>query len=148
MMLSDSPLLISLHNRVRETKTSFSPLDQGTQSPGGGAVASSSKTHKMPEGFHLERPLFAGALTSTFPQRFQEVFVDPSRMKEEVVMMEVLHGFFKTLPLNKNLKAAWLSLRDGKVGKHKMCEGICCKCSSKEVNTDILISAYEPIHIK
>ncbi|KAF4354247.1 hypothetical protein F8388_021724 [Cannabis sativa] len=55
---------------------------------GGGAVASSSKTHKMPEGFHLERPLFAGALTSTFPQRFQEVFVDPSR--DESLIFEIL----------------------------------------------------------
>ncbi|KAF4350707.1 hypothetical protein G4B88_003363 [Cannabis sativa] len=42
----------------------------------------------MPEGFHLERPLFAGALTSTFPQRFQEVFVDPSR--DESLIFEIL----------------------------------------------------------
>ncbi|KAF4354241.1 hypothetical protein F8388_021718 [Cannabis sativa] len=100
MMLSDSPLLISLHNRVRETKNLFFPLDQGTQSPAAAQLLRPlrpfligldflpSRWHKMPEGFHLERPLFAGALTSTFPQRFQEVFVDPSR--DESLIFEIL----------------------------------------------------------
>uniref|UniRef100_A0A803R3X2 Uncharacterized protein n=1 Tax=Cannabis sativa TaxID=3483 RepID=A0A803R3X2_CANSA len=83
MMLSDSPLLISLHNRVRETKNLFFPLDQGTQSP-----AAAQLLRPLRPCFHLERPLFAGALTSTFPQRFQEVFVDPSR--DESLIFEIL----------------------------------------------------------
>ncbi|KDP41182.1 hypothetical protein JCGZ_15589 [Jatropha curcas] len=54
----------------------------------------------MPEDFHTERPLFGGAIVSTFPVRFQdvsnvrqvpdnqEVFVDPAR--DESLIFELL----------------------------------------------------------
>ncbi|KAF4350710.1 hypothetical protein G4B88_000848 [Cannabis sativa] len=127
---------------------------------GGGAVASSSKTHKMPEGFHLERPLFAGALTSTFPQRFQEVFVDPSR--DESLIFEILE---LKEEVGDDGSASWFlqDLASEQESEGCVAPGLCYRSTPaviitavgqmaiskgrQEVNTDILISAYEPIHI-
>ncbi|KAF4354246.1 hypothetical protein F8388_021723 [Cannabis sativa] len=170
MMLSDSPLLISLHNRVRETKNLFFPLDQGTQSPAAAQLLRPlrpfligldflpSRWHKMPEGFHLERPLFAGALTSTFPQRFQEVFVDPSRdeslifeileLKEEVGDDGSASWFLQDLASEQESEGC-VAISKGRQGREaqNVVRVYVANVRLKEVNTDILISAYEPIHI-
>ncbi|KAM1102734.1 hypothetical protein ACFX19_011526 [Malus domestica] len=78
----------------------------------------------MSQDIYSERPLFGGAITSTFPLRFQDVsnirqvpdhqeaFVDPAR--DESLIFELLEfkheaptGFFRTLPLSKMLREAW-----------------------------------------
>nr|GMD19611.1 probable ran guanine nucleotide release factor [Ipomoea batatas] len=42
----------------------------------------------MAVDMYSERPLFGGAIASTFPVRFQEVFVDPAR--DESLIFELL----------------------------------------------------------
>ncbi|KAF4350706.1 hypothetical protein G4B88_000844 [Cannabis sativa] len=133
----------------------------------------------MPEGFHLERPLFAGALTSTFPQRFQEVFVDPSRdeslifeileLKEEVGDDGSASWFLQDLASEQESEGcvapglcyrstpaviitavgqmAISKGRQGREAQNVVRFRIFFPPANNEVNTDILISAYEPIHI-
>ncbi|KAF4360241.1 hypothetical protein F8388_020535 [Cannabis sativa] len=126
----------------------------------------------MPEGFHLERPLFAGALTSTFPQRFQEVFVDPSRdeslifeileLKEEVGDDGSASWFLQDLASEQESEGC-VAISKGRQGREAqnvvrfriffppannvILWVYVANVRLKEVNTDILISAYEPIHI-
>ncbi|KAH9773859.1 ran guanine nucleotide release factor [Citrus sinensis] len=133
----------------------------------------------MSEDLYSERPLFGGAISSSFPHRFQdvsnirqvpdhqEVFVDPSR--DESLIFELLD--FK-LDVGDNGSAAWF-LQD--LATEQDAEG----CTSgvveapglrykdlpatvttavgqmvylanlrlKEVGTDVLVTAYEPLLI-
>ncbi|KAF4354239.1 hypothetical protein F8388_021716 [Cannabis sativa] len=66
----------------------------------------------MPEGFHLERPLFAGALTSTFPQRFQEEVGDDGSAS----------WFLQDLASEQESEGCVAISKGRKVGKHKCCE--------------------------
>ncbi|KAF4360625.1 hypothetical protein CsatB_007508 [Cannabis sativa] len=153
----------------------------------------------MPEDFHLERPLFGGALASTFPQRFQdvsnirevpdhqEVFVDPSR--DESLILEILElkeevgddgsaswflqdlsseqeaegcvvieqsgvteapGLcYKNTPAVITTAVGQMAISKGRQGREaqNFVRVYVANVRLKEVNTDILISAYEPIHI-
>ncbi|KAF4346577.1 hypothetical protein G4B88_011721 [Cannabis sativa] len=74
-MLSYSPLLISLHNRLRDTKKPLFPSPPRNPLTGGGAVASSSKI--MYDVSNIREV-----------SDHQEVFVDPSR--DESLIFEIL----------------------------------------------------------
>ncbi|KAF4360246.1 hypothetical protein F8388_020537 [Cannabis sativa] len=153
----------------------------------------------MPEDFHLERPLFGGALASTFPQRFQdvsnirevpdhqEVFVDPSRdeslifeileLKEEVgddgsaswflqdlaseqeaegcvvieqsAVTEAPGLCYRSTPAVITTAVGQMAISKGRQGREaqNVVRVYIANVRLKEVNTDILISAYEPIRI-
>ncbi|XP_044494607.1 ran guanine nucleotide release factor isoform X2 [Mangifera indica] len=89
----------------------------------------------MSQDFLLERPLFGGAITSTFPQRFQdvsnirqvpdhqEVFVDPARdeslmfelldFKHEVADSESANWFLQDLATEQNAEGCVLLEQSG-----------------------------------
>ncbi|PON59200.1 Ran-interacting Mog1 protein [Parasponia andersonii] len=153
----------------------------------------------MPQDFYSERPLFGGAIVSTFPQRFQdvsnirqvpdhqEVFVDPARdeslifelleLKNEVgdngsatwflqdlaseqeaegsvvieqsVVVEAPTLCYRTIPAVVTTAVGQMAISKGRQGREaqNVVRVYVANVRLKEVNTDVLITAYEPIHI-
>ncbi|KAH7557628.1 hypothetical protein JRO89_XS11G0193100 [Xanthoceras sorbifolium] len=134
-----------------------------------------------------ERPLFGGAIATTFPHRFQEVFVDPAR--DESLIFELLDfkhdvgddgsaaWFLQDLATEQDAEGCTLLEQSGvveapglryrnipavittAVGQMAISKGrqgreaqnivrvYLANLRLKEVGTDVLVTAYEPILI-
>ncbi|KAF3431445.1 hypothetical protein FNV43_RR26176 [Rhamnella rubrinervis] len=152
----------------------------------------------MLQDYYSKRPLFGGAIASTFPNRFQdvssirqvpdhqEVFVDPVRdeslifelldLKHDVGDNESATWFLQDLATEQEAAGSMVIEQSGVIEAHMLCYrnipavvttavgqmGAARKGSTKhcevlqvyvanlrlkEVTTDVLITAYEPIHI-
>ncbi|KAL5540383.1 hypothetical protein UlMin_045228, partial [Ulmus minor] len=153
----------------------------------------------MSEDSYTERPLFGGAIASTFPARFedvsnirqvpdhQEVFVDPARdeslifelleLKHEVADNGSATWFLQDLATEQDAEGSMVIEQSGvieapglqyrgtpavvtsAIGQMAISKGrqgreaqnvvrvYVANLRLKEVNTDVLITAYEPIHI-
>ncbi|XP_022861300.1 probable ran guanine nucleotide release factor isoform X2 [Olea europaea var. sylvestris] len=141
----------------------------------------------MPEDFTSERAIFGGAITSTFPLRFQEVFVDPTR--DESLIFELLDlkadvpdqgsatwflqdlaneqdaegtmvleqsGVFqadglqyRNIPAVVTTATGQMAISKGRQGREaqNIVKVYLANLRLKEVGTDVLITAYEPMLI-
>ncbi|EXB73285.1 hypothetical protein L484_009363 [Morus notabilis] len=151
----------------------------------------------MPEESSTERPLFGGAISATFPLRFQdvsdirqvpdhqEVFVDPARdeslifelleLKHEVGDNESATWFlqdlaneqdaegsvvieqsgvieasglcYRNIPAVVTTAVGQMAISKGRQGREAQNLVYVANLRLKAVNTDVLVTAYEPIHI-
>ncbi|XWS64272.1 hypothetical protein CRYUN_Cryun06bG0172100 [Craigia yunnanensis] len=141
----------------------------------------------MSSDFLSERPLFGGAISTAFPLRFQEVFVDPAR--DESFIFELLdykhevgddgssvwflqdlaieqdgEGFtlleqspaveatglcYRTIPAVVATAVGQMAVSKGRQGREaqNIIKVYLANIRLKEVGTDVLITAYEPILI-
>ncbi|XP_052174987.1 uncharacterized protein LOC127789926 isoform X2 [Diospyros lotus] len=124
----------------------------------------------MPEDYAADHPLFGGAISSTFPLRFQdvsnirqvpdhqEVFVDPAR--DESLIFELLDlkldvadtgsatWFLQDLATEQEAEGT-MAISKGRQGREaqNIVRVYLANLRLKEVGTDVLITAYEPVVI-
>ncbi|GMN46989.1 hypothetical protein TIFTF001_016172 [Ficus carica] len=141
----------------------------------------------MPEDFCTERPLFGGAISTTFPLRFQEVFVDPARDESLIFeLLELKHEVgdngsatwflqdlaneqdaegsvvieqsgvieapglsYRNIPAVVTTAVGQMAISKGRQGREaqNVVRVHVANLRLKAVNTDMLVTGYEPIHI-
>ncbi|XP_073270038.1 uncharacterized protein [Primulina huaijiensis] len=141
----------------------------------------------MAENIHSQRPLYGGAITTSFPMRFQEVFVDPSRdeslvfelldLKADVADQESASWFLRDLANEQDAEGTVVLEQSGifeacqlrfintpaivttAIGQMAVSKGrqgreaqnivkvYLANLRLKDVATDVLVTAYEPMLI-
>ncbi|XP_075518450.1 uncharacterized protein LOC142552620 isoform X2 [Primulina tabacum] len=141
----------------------------------------------MAENIHSQRPLYGGAITTSFPMRFQEVFVDPTRdeslvfelldLKADVADQESASWFLRDLANEQDAERTVVLEQSGifeacqlpfintpaivttAVGQMAVSKGrqgreaqnivkvYLANLRLKDVATDVLVTAYEPMLI-
>ncbi|XP_027361510.1 ran guanine nucleotide release factor isoform X2 [Abrus precatorius] len=141
----------------------------------------------MPEDIVFEHPLFGGKILSTFPNRFQEVFADPSRdeslifelleLKSDVAdngsaawflqdlgseqdaegsvvleqsgILEALGLMYNNTPAVVTTAVGQMAISKGRQGREaqNIVKVYLANLRLKGVETDVLVTAYEPIVI-